>query len=145
MPNPKARAQAFTLIELLVVVIIIGVLAGVVAPRFFGKTDQARVAAAKQQIENFSLALDSYQLDNGSYPSSEQGIKALFEKPKGRPEARNWRGPYMKKKSVPLDPWGNPYVYVSPGKKNPQEYDLICYGKDGREGGEGDDADITNW
>ncbi len=145
MQARRVEENGFTLIELLVVIIIIGVLAGVVGPRFLGRTDQARISAAQQQIDNFSLALDSYQLDNGHFPSSQQGMAALVKKPSGSPEPKGWRGPYLKKKEIPLDPWGNPYVYVCPGKNNPQEYDLICYGKDGKEGGEGDDADITNW
>ncbi len=140
-----SRCREFTLIELLVVIIIIGVLAGVVGPRFLGRTDQAKVSAAQQQIENFSLALDSYQLDNGHFPSTQQGLAALIKKPSGSPEPKGWRGPYLKKKEVPTDPWGNPYAYVCPGKNNPQEYDLMSYGKDGKEGGEGDAADITNW
>ena len=139
------KRGGFTLIELLVVIIIIAVLAAIVAPRFIGKTDQARVAAAKAQIQDFSLALDSYQLDNGNYPSTEQGLKALIEKPTGKPEAENWHGPYLTRKKIPLDPWGNPYVYVCPGKHNPDSYDLMSYGKDGKEGGDGYNADITNW
>ncbi|MBN2713664.1 MAG: type II secretion system major pseudopilin GspG [Planctomycetes bacterium] len=141
----QRQSRGFTLIELLVVIIIIGVLAGVVGPRFLGRTDQAKVSAAQQQIENFSLALDSYQLDNGNFPSTQQGLDALIKKPSGSPEPKGWRGPYLKKKELPTDPWGNAYVYTSPGKNNPQEYDLVSFGKDGKEGGEGDDADITNW
>lgn len=138
------RTQGFSLIEMLVVVVIIGVLAAVVGPRFMGKTEQARIAAAKSQIENFSIALDSYQLDNGFYPTTEQGLKALIEKPGSGKTPPNWRGPYLSKKSIPPDPWGRPYIYVSPGKHHP-DYDLVCHGKDGKEGGQGDDADITNW
>ncbi|OSM07337.1 type II secretion system major pseudopilin GspG [Magnetofaba australis] len=136
--------KGFSLIELLVVIVIIGVLASVVGPRFFGKTEQGKIAAAQAQIENLAMALDNYQLDNGYYPSSEQGLKALLQQPSGKPPARNWRGPYMKAREVPMDPWGNAYQFVSPGKINPQWYDIVCYGKDGSEGGEGDDADITN-
>jgi general secretion pathway protein G len=147
LPDGKFRCArgGFTLIELLVVIVIIGVLAGVVGPRLFGKTDQAKVVAAKQQIEALSLALDSYQLDNGVFPTTQQGLKALVEKPSGKPEAKNWRGPYLKKKEIPSDPWGNPYEYSSPGKHNNEQYDLLSRGKDGKEGGEGDNADITNW
>ena len=141
----RLRDDGFTLIELLVVIVIIGVLAAVVAPRFLGRTDQAKVAAAQAQIENLSLALDSYQLDTGEYPSTQQGLAALLDKPSGTPEAKGWRGPYLKKKTLPDDPWGNPYVYVSPGKENPKEYDLVSYGRDGREGGDEDDADIVSW
>ncbi len=94
----RTYQQGFTLIELLVVIVIIGVLAAVVGPRLFGKTDQAKVAAAKAQIENFSMALEGYQLDNGFLPSTEQGLKALVEKPTTKPVPQNWRGPYLKKK-----------------------------------------------
>ena len=139
------RPRAFTLIELLVVIAIIGILAAVVGPRLFGKTDQAKVAACKQQVEAFSTALESYYLDNGSYPSTEQGLKALVEKPSGKPEPQNWRGPYMKKKEIPKDPWGNEYQYAAPGKHNTEQFDLSSYGKDGQEGGEGDAKDVTNW
>lgn len=139
------HTHGMTLIEILVVIVIIGILAAVVGPRLFGKTDQAKVSAAKQQIEAFVSALEMYQMDNGSYPSSEQGLKALVQKPSGKPEATNWRGPYMKKKEVPLDPWGNPYQYASPGKHNTDQFDLSSFGKDAKEGGEGDAADITNW
>ncbi len=134
----------FTLIELLVVVVIIGILAAVVGPRFFGKTEQAKVAAAKAQIENFSISLDSYQLDTGDYPSTQQGLQALITKPSSPPIPKNWRGPYLRKKDVPLDPWGNPYVYTYPAKNGP-DFDLLSYGKDGKPGGTGDNAEITNW
>lgn len=145
MKTNRQRYLGFTLIELLVVIIIIGVLAGVVGPRFLGRTDQAKVSAAQQQISNFSLALDSYQLDNGNYPSTEQGLSALLKKPSGSPEPKGWRGPYLKKSEIPTDPWGNAYVYTAPGKHNTQEYDLMSYGKDGKEGGDGDNADVCNW
>ncbi len=140
----RRRLLGFTLIELLVVIVIIGVLASVVAPRFFGRTEQGKIAAARAQIEALSMALDNYQLDNGYYPSTQQGLEALIERPAGRPPANNWRGPYIKSRGVPKDPWGAPYEYISPGKINPQWYDLVSYGKDARPGGEGDDADITN-
>jgi len=138
------RTMGFSLIEMLVVVVIIGVLAAVVGPRFMGKTEQARIAAAKSQIENFSIALDSYQLDNGFYPTTEQGLKALIEKPTSGKVPPNWRGPYLSKKSIPADPWGRPYLFTCPGKHHP-DYDLVSHGKDGKEGGEGDNADIANW
>ena len=134
----------FSLIELLVVIVIIGVLAAVVAPRFFGRTEQGNIAAARAQIANLSVALDNYQLDTGYYPSNTQGLASLFQKPTGSPAPRNWRGPYLKAKEVPLDPWGNAYVYLSPGKINTEWFDLVSYGKDGKEGGSDDDSDITN-
>jgi len=142
---PTNFRKGFTLIELLVVIVIISVLAAVVGPRFFGRTEQGKIAAARAQIENMSMALDNYQLDNGYFPSDEQGLKALVEKPSGRPSAANWRGPYIKAREVPLDPWGNEFVYQSPGKVNTQWYDLLSLGKDGREGGDEDAADIANY
>ena len=142
---PTNFRKGFTLIELLVVIVIISVLAAVVGPRFFGRTEQGKIAAARAQIENMSMALDNYQLDNGYFPSDEQGLKALVEKPSGRPAATNWRGPYIKAREIPLDPWGNEFVYESPGKVNTQWYDLLSFGKDGREGGDGDAADIANY
>lgn len=135
----------FTLIELLVVIVIIGVLASVVGPRFFGRTEQGKIAAARSQIENISIALDNYQLDTGYYPSSEQGLQALIRQPSGNPPAQGWRGPYLKAQEIPVDPWGNAFVYVSPGKVNTEWYDLVSYAKDGREGGDGDAGDIKNW
>jgi len=138
------RKYGFTLIELLVVIVIIGVLAAVVGPRLFGRTEQGKIAAARAQIENLSMALDNYQLDNGNFPSTEQGLKALLERPSGKPSANNWRGPYLKTQEMPVDPWSSPYLYISPGKVHPQWYDLLSYGKDGREGGDGDNADIGN-
>lgn len=139
------RGQSgFTLIEMLVVIVIMGILAAVVAPRFFGKTEQSRIAAAQAQIESFCMAIDSYQLDNGFFPTTEQGLNALLEKPGKPPEPRNWRGPYLRKRELPSDPWGNQYIYACPGKNSP-DYDLFSHGKDGTGGGTGDDADITNW
>jgi len=138
-----ARAQGgFTLLELLVVIVIIGVLATLVAPRFVGRTKEARIAAAKAQIEmHFGPALDMYELDNGQYPTTDQGLDALRVEPAKPPVPTNWKEPYLKK-DVPLDPWGNEYVYRSPGAHNPEGYDLESYGPDGRDGG-GDD--IENW
>ncbi len=141
----KQKGHAgFTLIELLVVIVIIGILASVVGPRFFGKTDQAKVGAAKAQIENFCVALDSYELDTGDYPTTQQGLSALISKPTTPPIPRKWNGPYLRKKEVPLDPWENPYVYTYPAKNGP-DFDLLSYGKDGKSGGSGDNAEITNW
>jgi general secretion pathway protein G len=138
------QKKGFTLIELLVVVVIIGVLASVVGPRFFGKTDQARISAAQAQVENFSISLDSYQLDTSAFPTTEQGLMALVQRPNTPPEPKNWRGPYLRKKELPMDPWGNPYIYEYPAKNGP-DFDLLSYGKDGQPGGTGDNADITNW
>jgi len=134
--------KAFTLTEILLVVVIIGVLVGMVLPNIAGRGEQARVAAAKADIEsNLSMALDMYELDNGRYPTTEQGLKALLVQPTSAPVSDNWSGPYLKKKELPKDPWGNAYVYVSPGNHNPESYDLSSSGADGMESQD----DIVNW
>jgi general secretion pathway protein G len=135
------NTKGFTLIELLVVIVVIGMLAGLVGPMIFRHVGDAKVSAAKAQLELFGLALDQYRLDNDYYPSTAQGLEALRTLPAGEPTARDWRGPYIRK-PIPLDPWGRPYIYKSPGEKNPSGYDLLTYGRDGRPGGEGEDADI---
>jgi general secretion pathway protein G len=137
-----ARHSGFTLIEIMVVMVILGLLVAIVAPNLMGRSDQARVTVAKTQMKQVSNALDLYKLDNNRYPTTEQGLRALVEKPTGSPEPRNWNPDgYMP--SVPKDPWDNPYDYSSPGITGP--YDLISYGADGREGGENDDADLNVW
>jgi len=136
--------HGFTLIELLVVITVIAILAGLVAPMVFRNVGDAKISAAHAQIELFGLALDAYRLDNDYYPSSAQGLAALRTLPSGDPAARNWRGPYLRKE-LPLDPWGRPYVYKSPGEVNPTSYDLLSYGRDGQPGGTGEDADVTSW
>jgi len=133
--------RGFTLIELLVVIVVIAVLAGLVGPMVFRNVGDAKITAAKAQLELFGLALDQYRLDNDYYPSTAQGLEALRTLPVGEPAARNWRGPYVKK-AIPLDPWGRPYIYRAPGDKYPNGYDLFTYGRDGKPGGEGEDADI---
>ena len=141
--RPPVRPSAgFTLIELLVVIVVITILAGLVGPMVFRNVGDAKVTAAKAQLELFGLALDQYRLDNDYYPSTAQGLDALRSPPAGDPAARNWRGPYLKK-PVPLDPWGRPYLYKSPGEKNVTTYDLLTYGRDGKVGGTGEDADIV--
>ncbi len=138
--RPSARDQAgFTLIELLIVVIILGVLAGLVGPRLFGRVGQSRQAAARVQIELLGAALDQFKLDVGRYPSSQEGLQALQQSPGNAP---GWEGPYLKKE-VPRDPWGNPYQYRSPGEHG--EYDLASLGSDGAAGGDGEAADVTSW
>ncbi len=137
----KPSRAAFTLIELLVVIVVISILAGLVAPLVFRNVGDAKVSAARGQLELFALALDQYRLDNDYYPSTAQGLDALRAHPAGDPEAGNWRGPYLRK-SVPLDPWGHAYIYVSPGAANPSSYDLVSYGRDGKPGGTGEDADV---
>ena len=131
-------ASGFTLLELLVVVVIIGLLAGFVAPRYFGQVGKSEVSVAKAQLDALEKALDQYRLDIGRYPDNELGLKALVTKPTSEPK---WAGPYLRK-DVPLDPWGKPYVYKIPGEKG--EFDLLTYGKDGQPGGAGENADITN-
>jgi general secretion pathway protein G len=126
----------FTLLELLVVIVIIGLLAGYVAPRYFSQVGKSEVQVARAQIDAFEKALDQYRLDTSRYPSTEQGLDALMTKPAS--EAR-WQGPYLKR-SAPPDPWGRPYVYRAPGAKG--EFELVSFGRDGKPGGTGDDADI---
>ncbi|MDH3291120.1 MAG: type II secretion system major pseudopilin GspG [Gemmatimonadota bacterium] len=134
----------FTLIEIMVVILVLGMLAALVAPNVFRNVGSAKEAAARSQIELLGAALDGYRLDNDMYPATEQGLEALRREPLSEPRPRNWRGPYLRKE-VPLDPWNRPYMFRSPGVANPWSYDLLSYGRDGREGGEGEDADITSW
>ena len=132
------KSAGFTLLELLVVVLIIGLLAGFVAPRYFGQVGKSEVNVAKAQIDALEKALDQYRLDTGHYPSAELGLEALVNRPASEPK---WNGPYLRK-SVPLDPWGKPYIYRIPGEKG--EFDLVSLGKDGQPGGSGESADISN-
>jgi general secretion pathway protein G len=136
--------SGLTLIEILVVIIVLGLLAGLVAPQIIGRVSEARSATARTQIELLSLALDNYRLDNGRYPTTQQGLEALRTKPTSEPEPRNWNGPYLRK-AVPLDPWDRPYIYRSPGTENPQTYDLLTLGADGLPGGDDEDGDVTSW
>ena len=128
----------FTLLELLVVMVIIGLLVGYVAPQYFSQLGKSEVKAARAQVAAIGKALDIYRLDNGHYPSQEQGLNALVERPA---DDKNWAGPYLAK-AVPPDPWGNSYIYKVPGEHG--DYDVISYGKDGKPGGSGEDADIRN-
>lgn len=138
------RTRGFTLIELLVVITVIAILASLVGPMVFRNVGDAKVSAARAQIELFALALDQYRLDNDFYPGTTQGLNALRDRPAGEPQARNWRGPYLRK-AIPLDPWGRPYSYKSPGDVNAESYDLLSLGRDGQPGGTGEDADVTSW
>ena len=134
-PAQRQRQRGFTLIELLLVLVILGVLAGIVVPKFAGRTEQARRTAAVTQIATFSTALDAFEVDNGYYPKS---LQDLVEQPR---DAQNWKGPYLRG-DIPLDPWKNAYIYACPGRHNPTGFDIMSMGFDGREGG---DDDITNW
>jgi len=130
-------ALGFTLIELLVVITVIAILAGLVAPMVFSHVGDAKTSAARAQIELFGLALEAYRLDNDYYPATAQGLEALRTQPQGEPEARNWRGPYLKK-TLPLAPWGRAYTYTTTASS----YSLFSLGRNGKEGGEGEDRDI---
>lgn len=134
------RRRGFTLLELLVVMVIIGLLASYVGPRFFDQVGKSETKAARAQIEAFGKALDTYRLDTGHYPTTEQGLKALIEKPT---QESRWSGPYLQK-NVPLDPWGLAYQYKAPGDQS-REYEITSLGKDGQRGGTGDTADINSW
>jgi len=134
----------FTLLEIIVVVFILSLLVAIVAPKIMGRTDDAKIADAKVQIKNFETALKLYKIDNGSYPTTEQGLESLIEKPTtGQVPGKYREGGYLEQKKIPLDPWGNPYMYVSPGVHG--DFDILSYGADGKEGGEGKDADIKSW
>lgn len=136
--------SGFTLIEIMVVVFIIGILLAIVAPKLIGRTDDARVVEVKAQIKNFDTALKLFKMDNGFYPSTGQGLVSLISKPSTGQIPKNYReGGYLEKNRIVDDPWGNPYVYISPGTQG--DYDIISYGADGAPGGEKYDADITNW
>jgi len=142
--SANCRSSGFTLIELLVVIVAISLLAALVAPNVFRHVGTAKEATARSQIEMLGAALDAYRLDNGRYPTSAQGLDALWAEPILEPRPRNWRGPYLRKK-VPEDPWGKAYDYGSPGQANPNGYDLLSLGSDGAPGGEGEAADVTSW
>ena len=131
--------RGFTLLELLVVIVIIGMLAGLVAPRYFDQVSKSNTKIARAQIESLGKALDQYRLDVGAYPTTEQGLAALNTKPQN---LDRWAGPYLKK-AVPPDPWGAPYIYKAPGDHG--DYDLQSYGSDAQPGGTGEAADVTSW
>jgi general secretion pathway protein G len=133
------RSRGFTLLELLVVMVILGLLVGYVAPKYFAQVGKSETKTAKAQIESLEKALDIYRLDTGHYPPTEAGLKALNTRPENEPK---WNGPYLKK-DLPMDPWGRPYLYKLPGEHG--DFDLFSLGKDGQPGGQGDNADVTNW
>jgi general secretion pathway protein G len=134
------KQTGFTLLELLVVLGIIAMLAGLVGPQVMKHMGEAKVKAAKVQIEDLSQTMDMYKLDVGSYPTSEQGLNALVENPG---DVQRWNGPYLKKAKIPVDPWNNEYRYISPGEHG--KFDIVSLGADGKEGGEGEDRDIVSW
>ncbi len=138
-PPPPPGPTGFTLLELLVVMVILGLLAGYVGPKYFAQVGKSETKAARAQIEALEKSMDMFRLDTGHYPSTEQGLQALVSKPPNEPK---WNGPYLKK-AVPVDPWGRPYIYRVPGEHG--DYDVFSFGKDGRPGGEADNADVTSW
>lgn len=141
MNTPNSQ-RGFTLIEIMLVVIIIGVLAAMVVPNITGRSEQARMTAARTDIEsNLTTALDMYHMDTGKFPTTEQGLNALLTEPTAAPVPSQWNGPYLKKKKMPKDPWGHEYVYAAPGTHNPESYDLSSLGPDGSESQD----DVTNW
>jgi len=140
-PAPR-RARGFTLIEIMVVITILGVLAALIVPKIVGRTDDARISAAKQDVATIMQAMKLYRLDNGRYPTTEQGLHALVERPSTEPQPSNWKqGGYLER--LPKDPWGNDYLYLNPGLHG--EIDVFSYGRDNLPGGEGPDADIGSW
>ena len=138
-PNNPARAAGFTLMELLLVLMIIGMLAALVGPTLYQRIKPAKQSAARAQLANFSTALDAFYVDCERYPTTQEGLAALRDRPEG---AERWNGPYLKKE-VPMDPWGHPYIYRAPGRSG--GYEIVSFGADGREGGDGDAADINSW
>lgn len=140
----KRNSNGFTLIELMVVVVILGILASMIVPRLMGRTDEARVVKARVDIAAIETGLKLYRLDNGNYPTTEQGLLALIEEPGTEPLPKKWnKDRYLDREQVPKDPWGREYIYLSPGLHN--EYDIISYGADGAPEGEGNDSDIKSW
>lgn len=144
MKQQMSNSRGFTLIELMVVIAILALLAALVGPKIIGRSDDAKIESAKVQIRNMETGLKLYKLDNGNYPATEQGLEALVTKPTVGTIPQKWKeGGYLEQKEVPKDPWGNPYLYLSPGEHG--DYDLCSQGADGAKGGDGKNADICNW
>jgi len=139
----RNRKRAFTLVEIMVVIIVLTILAAAIIPNLTGRTDDARVARGRSDVANLETALEQFRLDMLRYPTTEEGLVVLRELPQSDDNTR-WKGPYIRK-PVPLDPWGNPYMFICPGVQNPDSYDLASFGSDGQEGGEGFARDITSW
>lgn len=139
MLAPQQRQRGFTLLELLVVLVVLGLLAGIVGPKYFNQLGKSEAKVARAQVESLVKALDLYRLEIGHYPSTEQGLQVLVSAPGDIPQ---WDGPYLQR-GVPQDPWGRAYVYRSPGENG--DYDLLSLGKDGQPGGEGENAEVTSW
>jgi general secretion pathway protein G len=141
----EVNNKGFTLIEIMVVIVILGLLAGLVLPKFLGQEDKAKIGVAKTQIRSLEVALDAYKLDNGFYPETDQGLEALIRQPEVGRIPDKWReGGYLKPARIPKDPWNGDYVYFSPGSEN-REYEIISYGADKEPGGEGKSVDIESW
>jgi general secretion pathway protein G len=146
MPKKELQKEdGYTLIEILAVLTLLAFIITMVAPNIINSLQSGQIKAAKSQISATENVLNSYYLDNSTYPNTEQGLKALIEKPSASPVPDTWNGPYVQKKKIPADPWGHELHYVSPGVHNPDSYDLFSYGKDNTEGGTGGNADIGNW
>ncbi len=141
----RLTEKGFTLIELMVVIVILGILATFLIPKIMSRPDEARIIKAKNDMKAIESALKLYKLDNGFYPTTEQGLEALIKKPDTEPIPQNWKsGGYLDSNNTPVDPWGHPYIYRSPGE-NGRDYEIISYGADGKEGGEGINADIKSY
>lgn len=145
MGSERRDERGYTLIEILAVLVLLGFIITLVAPNIINNLQKGQISAAKAQINALETVLNTYYLDNSTYPTTEQGLKALLEKPTAPPVPENWNGPYLQNKKIPQDPWGHDLKYVCPGVHNQQTYDLFSLGKGNTEGGAGADADLGNW
>lgn len=145
MIHEKKSEQGFTLLEIVAVLTLMAALLSLVTPNIIKELKKGQTKAARAQVQSIKNVLNSYYMDNSCYPTTEQGLKALAEKPSIPPVPETWDGPYLEDKKIPRDPWGEELRYISPGVHNPDRYDLYSFGSDKKEGGEGNDADIGNW